>query len=416
MKATSPVDHEIYTVSRLNREIRTLLERQFPSPWVEGEVSNLSRPSSGHLYFTLKDEGAQIRCALFQNRARLFRGCPHNGQKVLVRGRISLYELRGDYQLIVEYVEDAGAGTLRQAYEALRLRLEQENLFAQSHKKTLPRFPQRIGVITSPTGAAIHDVLSTLERRFPSIPVLIYPVQVQGDSAANQIAKTIHCASTRRECDVLLLVRGGGSLEDLWAFNEEVVARAIFDCTLPLVTGIGHESDITIADFVADLRASTPTASAERVSPDRLEWLHNTGLLLDRLNRALQRHLGHQQQRFFDLNQRLQRQHPRYWIQNRAQQLDELDRRLQRIYLDRMNQKQLRLAALAGRLNALSPLATLQRGYAIARHKNGAIARQAAEFQPGDTLDIILNEGQLYSQVTAVNPDRWKPQPDQPQP
>ncbi|MEZ5574607.1 MAG: exodeoxyribonuclease VII large subunit [Candidatus Competibacteraceae bacterium] len=246
---------DIHTVSELTQAVRWLLEQHFPDVWVQGEVSNLSRPSSGHLYFSLKDARAQIRCALFQNRALLFRDCPRNGQQVLVRGRVSLYEPRGDFQIVVEYVEEAGAGALRRAYDELRLRLEREGLFAMDRKKALPRFPRRIGVITSPSGAALRDVLSVLRRRFPTLPVLLYPVPVQGDGAAERIAATIRLASERQDCDVLLLTRGGGSLEDLQAFNEEIVARAIVDCAIPLVSGIGHETDVTIADFAADRRA-----------------------------------------------------------------------------------------------------------------------------------------------------------------
>ncbi|HCB13744.1 MAG TPA: exodeoxyribonuclease VII large subunit, partial [Gammaproteobacteria bacterium] len=242
----------IHTVSELTQAARLLLENHLSNIWVQGEVSNLSRPSSGHLYFSLKDAKAQIRCALFQNRAWLFRESLRNGQHVLMRGRVSLYEPRGDFQVIVEYLEEAGIGALRQAYDELRLRLEQEGLFALERKQPLPCFPQRIGVITSPSGAAFRDVLTTLRRRFPSLPVLLYPVPVQGAGAGERIAQTIRKASGQRSCDTLLLVRGGGSLEDLWAFNEESVARAIVACTIPLVTGIGHETDVTIADFAAD--------------------------------------------------------------------------------------------------------------------------------------------------------------------
>ncbi len=283
---------EPYTVSRLNQEVRTLLEGEFSSLWVEGEVSNVSRPASGHCYFSLKDAKAQLRCALFQNRAFLFRNCPCNGQQVRLRGRISLYEPRGDFQMIVEYVEEAGAGALRRSYDELRLRLEREGLFASERKQPLPRFPCRIGVITSASGAAIHDVLSVLRRRCPQLPVLIYPIPVQGEQAADQIAHAIRLASQRRECEVLLLVRGGGALEDLWAFNQEIVARAIQACPIPLVTGIGHESDVTIADFAADRRAATPTAAAELASPDRLEWQHRIEQLAERLKETLQRQLA----------------------------------------------------------------------------------------------------------------------------
>lgn len=440
---------DIYSVSRLNQEARALLEGQFPSLWVEGEVSNLSRPSSGHLYFSLKDARAQIRCALFQNRAFLFRDCPHSGQQVLARGRVSLYEPRGDYQIIVDYVEEAGAGALRRAYDELRLRLEREGRFAPERKRPLPRFPRRIGVVTSPTGAAIRDVLATLDRRCPNLPVLVYPTPVQGDGAAERIALAIQRASRRRDCDVLLLVRGGGSLEDLWAFNQENVARAIFECAIPLVTGIGHETDVTIADFAADLRAATPTAAAELVSPDRAEWLRKVRLLDERLQRAAQRWLNGRRQRLEELAGRFVRLQPRGRLQNQAQRLDELDQRLRQALRNRLGQERLKLSGLAGRLrawipttrlreeqrrlqalarqlraatrhrlraasqqlrnlsgnlHALSPLATLNRGYAIVRRpSDGAIMRRASETNVGEIVEALLGEGRLHCEIKAVS-------------
>lgn len=394
----------IYSVSRLNQEARDLLEDVFPLLWVQGEVSNLSRPGSGHVYFSLKDPGAQIRCALFLNRAALFRNHLRNGQQLLVRGRISLYEPRGDFQLIVEYVEDAGAGALRLAFEQLRLRLEQEGLFAPDRKQALPRFPNRIGVITSPSGAAIRDVLTTLRRRCSSLPVLIHPVPVQGDGAAERIAAAIRLASQRRDCDVLLLVRGGGSLEDLDAFNQEVVARAIYACTIPLVTGIGHETDVTIADFAADLRAATPTAAAELTSPDRLEWLHKIQLLNDRLERALRRALLERRQRVDELTRRLIRQQPRRRLQDNAQRLDELSQRLRQALHNRLQTAELRLRHLSGQLHALSPLSTLNRGYAILRQPNGHIMRRADQARLGDTVEALLSRGRLHCQITAIDP------------
>ncbi|MCU0809065.1 MAG: exodeoxyribonuclease VII large subunit [Candidatus Contendobacter sp.] len=404
---------EIYTVSRLNQDVRALLEGEFPSLWVEGEVSNLSRPSSGHLYFSLKDAKAQIRCALFQNRAFLFRDCPRNGQHVLVRGRVSLYEPRGDFQIIVEYVEEAGAGALRRAYDELRLKLEREGLFAPEHKRPLPRFPRRIGVITSPTGAAIRDVLTTLRRRCPSVPVLLYPVPVQGDGAAECIASTLRLASERRDCDVLLLARGGGSLEDLQAFNEEPVARAIFACPIPLVTGIGHETDVTIADFAADLRAATPTAAAELASIDRLEWLRRTRLLAERLDSALQRQFAYQRQRLAELTRRLDRAQPRRRLQDRAQRLDDLDQRLRAAVRQRLETTSQRLRGLSSHLHALSPLATLDRGYAIVRrYPDGDILRRASEAHIGDIVEALLRQGRLHCQVTAIAPADWTPAVD----
>lgn len=394
----------IYTVSRLNQEARDLLEDVFPLLWVQGEVSNLSRPGSGHVYFSLKDPGAQIRCALFLNRAALFRNHLRNGQQLLVRGRISLYEPRGDFQLIVEYVEDAGAGALRLAFEQLRLRLEQEGLFAPERKQALPHFPNRIGVITSPSGAALRDVLTTLRRRYPSLPVLIYPVPVQGDGAAERIAAAIRLASQRRDCDVLLLVRGGGSLEDLDAFNQEIVARAIHACTIPLVAGIGHETDVTIADFAADLRAATPTAAAELASPDRLEWLRKVQLLNDRLERALRRELLDRRQRLDDLALRLVRQQPQRRLQDRAQRLDELSQRLQQAVRNRLRDAASQLNHWSSQLHTLSPLGTLQRGYAILRRTDGTILRRADQTQPGDTVTALLSQGRLSCTVTALDP------------
>ncbi len=448
----------IHTVSELSQAVRGLLEKRFPDVWVQGEVSNLSRPSSGHLYFSLKDARAQIRCALFQNRAFLFRDCPRNGQQVLVRGRVSLYEPRGDFQLIVEYVEEAGAGALRRAYDELRLRLEREGLFAPDRKKALPRFPRRIGVVTSPSGAALRDVLSVLRRRSPNLPVLLYPVPVQGDGAAERIAAAIRLASKRQDCDVLLLARGGGSLEDLQAFNEEIVARAIVDCAIPLVAGIGHETDITIADFAADLRAPTPTAAAELSSPDRQEWLRATRLLAERLERALRRRLSERRQRLHPLAERLARLQPHRRFHDRAQRLDELDQRLRQALNNRLDRERLRLAGLgtrlraqapaarlrsarqqlqalvlrqnaalhqrfqatrqhlqnlSGALHALSPLATLKRGYAIMRrYPDGTIVRQADQLQIGDPVDALLGSGRLRCEITAIDVENRAPSPD----
>ncbi len=394
----------IHTVSELTQAARLLLENHLSNIWVQGEVSNLSRPSSGHLYFSLKDAKAQIRCALFQNRAWLFRESLRNGQHVLMRGRVSLYEPRGDFQVIVEYLEEAGIGALRQAYDELRLRLEQEGLFALERKQPLPCFPQRIGVITSPSGAAFRDVLTTLRRRFPSLPVLLYPVPVQGAGAGERIAQTIRKASGQRSCDTLLLVRGGGSLEDLWAFNEESVARAIVACTIPLVTGIGHETDVTIADFAADQRAATPTAAAELASPDRLEWLNQIRLLNERLARGLHHRLDTQHQRLNELARRLDRLHPRQRLHNHAQRLDELDQRLLTATRQRLQMATQRLQSLSAHLHALSPLATLNRGYAIARrHPKGEILRRADQASVGGTVDILLGEGHLYCEIQAIS-------------
>src|SRR5580658_10163237 len=290
-------ERDIYSVSRLNREVRVLLERGFGALWLEAEISNLARPSSGHWYFSLKDSAAQVRCAMFRQRNMLGTFTPRDGQKVLVRGRIGLYEPRGEYQLIVDHMEDAGLGALKRQFEELSAKLAAEGLFAADRKRPLPGLPRRIGVITSPTGAAVRDILHVLARRFPAASVLIYPVPVQGAQAAAEIVAALELAGRRAECDVLILARGGGSLEDLWAFNDERLARAIVASLIPVITGIGHEIDFTIADFAADVRAPTPSAAAELVVPDAQEWLSVFSSLGTRLARCMRRRLEERRQR-----------------------------------------------------------------------------------------------------------------------
>ncbi|MCU7921893.1 MAG: exodeoxyribonuclease VII large subunit, partial [Candidatus Thiodiazotropha sp. (ex Dulcina madagascariensis)] len=275
---------EIYSVSRLVRETRAILEGSFPLIWVSGELSNLAQPASGHIYFSLKDEAAQVRCAMFRMKRQLLRFRPENGQQVTIRARVSLYEARGEFQLIVEQMEPAGEGALRLAFEQLKHKLATEGLFDSETKKPLPSPPNQLGIITSPTGAAVRDLLTVLRRRFPALPVIIYPVQVQGEDAPRQIIRMLQLANQRQECDLLILSRGGGSLEDLQAFNDEGLARAIHASQIPLVTGIGHEIDFTIADFVADRRAPTPSAAAELVSPDQQEWYQRVTQLARRLS------------------------------------------------------------------------------------------------------------------------------------
>jgi exodeoxyribonuclease VII large subunit len=279
---------DIYTVARLNREARGLLETGLPSLWITGELSNFSRPASGHWYFTLKDEAAQVRCAMFRQRNLMARVQPRDGMQVLLRARVGLYEARGDFQLIADHLEEAGEGELRRRFEALKLRLAGEGLFDAARKRPPPRFPRRIGIVSSATGAALRDVLQVLRRRCPAVPVLIYPVPVQGAGAAREIARMLAQADRRAEVDVLLLVRGGGSLEDLWAFNDEALARALAGLSLPVISGIGHEVDFTIADFVADLRAPTPSAAAELAVPDATTWLAGLAVTARRLAGAAQ--------------------------------------------------------------------------------------------------------------------------------
>ena len=444
---TAP-ERDIYSVSRLNLEARLLLEQGFPRIWLEGELSNVTRPSSGHLYFTLKDARAQIRAAMFRTRNQAIRFRPEEGLQVLVRARVSLYEPRGDYQLIVEHMEEAGDGALRRAFEELKRKLAAEGLFDAARKRPLPILPSRIGVITSPSGAAVRDVISVLRRRFPAIPVLIYPVPVQGKQAGGEIANAIRLAGARADCDVLILTRGGGSLEDLWPFNEEVVARAIHDCRIPLVSAVGHEIDFTIADFVADQRAATPSAAAELVSPDQFEWLARLAQLATRLENRLRHTLSDHHRQLAWLEKRLQQLHPGQYLRQQAQRLDELEQRArlvigfrikelnsrlneihaklqrhspgqqltrlglqQNLLVQRLDiamqgllaEKRRRLELACRSLDTISPLATLQRGYAIvSRLPERRILRQAATVKPGDRVEARLAEGTLVCTVDAA--------------
>jgi exodeoxyribonuclease VII large subunit len=444
----TPPERDIWSVSRLNREVRSILEGSLPLLWVEGEISNLARPSSGHLYFSLKDPAAQVRCAMFRNRNLHLRFRPENGMQVLIRARVSLYEGRGEFQLIAEHMEEAGHGALQRAFEELKAKLGREGLFARERKKPLPGLPRRIGVITSPTGAAVRDILHVLKRRFPAIPVLVYPVPVQGEGAAEHIADSLRLASRRGDCDVLILARGGGSLEDLWAFNEEVVARAIADCVIPVVSGIGHEIDFTIADFVADQRAPTPSAAAELVSPDgpawqrgfqaheerlrtqlggildekrqRLEWLwkrlwaqhpgqrlRERSQRLDewelRLNNALQNSVRHHRTRLAEMAARLHRHLPLYRLERLEANRIELSRRLHAALQSKLEAHGRHLAELSRTLDAVSPLATLGRGYAIARTEDGRVIRDAAQVETGDRIEVRLNKGRLGCRVEEMD-------------
>lgn len=435
----------IYSVSELATAARGLLEHSFPLLWVEGELSNLAKPRSGHWYFTLKDDKAQIRCAMFANRNRRVRQAPTDGDQILVRTRVSLYTARGDFQLIVESLEDAGEGALRRAFEQLRDRLAAEGLFDDAHKQPLPSTPRRIGVITSATGAALRDVCAVLRRRYPLGEALVHAVPVQGDAAPGAIVQALEAATTRAECDVLLLVRGGGSLEDLQPFNDESVARAIHACPIPVVAGVGHEVDVSIADFAADVRAPTPSAAAELVCPDLQEKTRHAQQLETRASSAAVRRFSDAGRQLQTLNGRLRRAHPRRRIERRMQRLDELDLRLrrrtsqqlertgirlrtavnalaahqpqQRIQQDeqRLNRIEGRLHAAAGHLlanahhryrlvgaglNAVSPLRTLARGYAIIEDPEHRVITDADAARPGDPVHIRLARGRLDAQVT----------------
>jgi len=447
---TAP-ERNIMTVSQLNRATSQLLGEYFMSVLVEGELSNLSMPSSGHIYFSLKDANAQVRCAMFRTQQRRLAFKPENGKQVVVKAQVGLYEPRGDYQLIVEHIEEAGDGALRRAFDALKLKLLAEGLFDSSVKQKLPALPSAIGVITSPTGAAIRDILTVLKRRFPAIPVIIYPVAVQGDNAKFEIAKAIATANSQKHCDVIILGRGGGSLEDLWAFNEETVARAIFASAIPIISAVGHETDTTIADFVADLRAATPSAAAEHASPDQQDWLSRFKHLEARLQQYLQRKINQQQQSLDWLNKRLEQQHPGQKLARNARRLDELESRLnqaiqtrlrnnaaaieaktaklwqhnpaikiarykqQQTYLnqrllatgkhklEKLNQ---RLSNLSQTLHAVSPLATLNRGYALVIDPAcGQIIRSVEQLALGDIVETRLEQGYFSSEIKGISHD-----------
>jgi exodeoxyribonuclease VII large subunit len=440
-------ERDIYTVARLNAEARMLLESGLPPLWVEGEISNFSTPSSGHWYFTLKDRAAQVRCAMFRSANYRTGFRPRDGQHVLVRGRVSLYEPRGDYQLIAELMEDAGEGALKREFEKLKARLAAEGLFDAALKLPLPPMPRRIAVVTSPTGAAVRDVLHILARRFPPAAVLVVPTPVQGAAAAGSIVAAIETASSIQDVDVIILARGGGSIEDLWCFNDERVARAIRASRVPVVSGVGHEIDFTIADFAADVRAPTPSGAAELVVPDRRALLSTLSSAFSRLRHIAVQTMARMQDRYGALAHRLARVHPGSRLQQQAQRLDELEMRLERAAGLKLTRVQERYAALAQRLarvhpggrlaqqaqrldelelrlrraaesllarvehrlklaqrglDAISPLATLERGYAIVSGPDGRVLQDATEVKPGDAIEARLRRGVVIARVTGV--------------
>jgi exodeoxyribonuclease VII large subunit len=437
---------DVYSVSRLNREVRSVLERGLGVVWVEGELSNFSQPASGHWYFSLKDREAQLHCAMFRMKNALVGFTPRDGAHLLLRGRISVYEARGEYQLIVEHLEEAGVGALKREFERLKTRLAAEGLFALERKRALPRFPRRIGVITSASGAALHDILRILARRFPPAAVLVYPAPVQGAAAVPALVAALETASRRAECDLLILARGGGSLEDLWPFNDERLARAIYACALPVVAAIGHEIDFTIADFVADVRAATPSAAAELVVPDRGACLEAVARDAQRLIASVQRELRRIATRLQGTQRRLALTHPGVRLQQQMQRLDDLTLRLAAGVRATLQRERLRLAhgrdrllrrspdrllqaqrirhhdllvrlrhagsarvalaaqrlALAQRaLNAVSPLATLARGFAIVTRPGGDVLSDAGAVSPGEEIEARLARGTLTARVTG---------------
>ncbi len=388
------------TVSQLNRQARSILEQGLGRLWVEGEISNIARPASGHVYFSLKDSSAQVRAAFFRQRQRGPVLNFKDGDQVLALGRVSLYEARGDYQLIVEQIEFAGEGALKRQFEVLKKKLDAEGLFDESRKQALPELPRRIGVITSPSGAAIRDIISVLARRFPSIPVVIYPAAVQGETAPAELQAALQSAIRRAECDVLIIGRGGGSLEDLMAFNDEQLARSIVNCPIPVVSAVGHEVDFTIADFVADLRAPTPSAAAEIVVPDRNDWLRSLNSLATRIVRLGRRTLDDLGQSLDWLGRRLVRSSPAATLERSAARLASLQQRLHGAAHRSVRDINHRLQLAARGLHSVSPLATLERGYAIVENaESGKVLLKASDVAPGDDIRARLSDGVLIATV-----------------
>ncbi|ENM5926133.1 exodeoxyribonuclease VII large subunit [Vibrio mimicus] len=443
---SSLANRNIYTVSRLNAEVRLLLENEMGIVWLVGEISNFSAPVSGHWYLTLKDSQAQVKCAMFKGNNRLVNFKPQNGQQVLVKARLSLYEPRGDYQIILESMQPEGDGRLQQQFEQLKMQLAAEGLFAQTRKKPLPENPRCVGIITSRTGAALHDILHVLKRRDPNLPVVIYPTLVQGEDAAIQIAQAIGRANSRAECDVLIVGRGGGSLEDLWCFNHEIVARTIAASNIPIISAVGHEIDVTIADFVADVRAPTPSAAAELVSRDNRHKQQALHQWQAKLASGMRHYLAQQHTQFARIQHKLDKQHPQARLERQQQQLDELSLRLEQKMHQRLTVQQQRwdrlshkiqlnspthlirqqrfnllqqeqrltqliqhhliqsrhqLALLSEKMDTVSPLATLARGYSVTRTAQGELVRQSAQVKPGDTLVTQLMDGEILSTVNS---------------
>jgi exodeoxyribonuclease VII large subunit len=438
-------DRQILSVSQLNRSVRHLIETQLPLLWVEGEISNFARPASGHWYLTLKDDQAQVRCAMFRNTNQRVAFQPANGNKVLVRCRAGLYEGRGEYQLIVEHMEEAGFGALQRQFDQLKASLASEGLFDSAHKKSMPQAVNHVGIITSPTGAAVKDVLSVLKRRFPAIKVSIFPTAVQGDQAAGQIVDTIAMANQHNQCDALIIGRGGGSLEDLWPFNEEAVARAIFSSQIPTISAVGHEIDFTIADFVADLRAPTPSAAAELISPDGSEMYAQFKGLEASLINTVHRRLQKYDQNVVNLHKRLR--HPGRKLQEQAQHLDHLDIRLKRAVRSRIEQHQHQIILKRDRLlrqhpksllmeygqkvkdavgqlsktvsqqlnakmrhaeqtihllDAVSPLKILSRGFSVIRDDKNVVIKSVSSVSLGENLKGRVADGEIHFAVTKT--------------
>ena len=400
INSSKPNEAKVFSVKEINRLVRELLEQSFPSFWISGEISNFISASSGHWYFSLKDDEAQVRCTMFKNKNIAADWVPKNGEKIEAKCIIGLYEARGEYQLNIELIRHAGAGLLSEAFNQLKEKLLKEGLFEPSRKKSIPQFPKSIGVITSPTGAAIEDILITLKRRSPHIPIFIYPSLVQGKEAPLAIVKAIETANTRMECDVLILARGGGSIEDLWAFNEEIVARAIVASKIPTITGVGHETDTTIADFVSDLRAPTPTGAAELVTSHTVELIKTIQAYKNQLNKMMASVIRELMQKIDYLEKRLIS--PRQQIQRQKEQIHQYIQRINQSMKNAMIQYRLNIDKLKLNLDHLSPHAVLSRGYSIITNVDGQIVNNVNQLKLDDKIHIQLNHGQADANISDL--------------
>lgn len=390
---------KVLTVTELNRLVAELLEGTFPLFWISGEISNLTLAASGHWYFSLKDSQAQVRCVMFKGKNSYLGWQPKEGDKIEARALVSLYQARGEFQLTIDFMQRAGLGVLFEAFEQLKAKLSAEGLFEPSRKKVLAAHPNTIGIVTSPDAAALRDVLTTLKRRAPQIPIIIYPTPVQGKGAATLIARAIQSADARKECDVLIICRGGGSIEDLWQFNEETVARAIAACSMPTISGVGHETDFTIADFVADHRAPTPTAAAEMATPDYTNVLTQLSRTQNYLQKQMQNSLNRYMQQLDYLARRLVS--PQHMINQQQEALAILKTRLTLAVGHQCNAQQQRLNILTKSLQHLNPQGVLSRGYALVQTKQGQVVTEAQSLQAGQLLDISLANGQVEVEVKS---------------
>jgi exodeoxyribonuclease VII large subunit len=398
----SPSPQQIWTVSQLNRLAREVLEQSFPLFWMSGEVSNFTRAASGHWYFSLKDSTAQVKCVMFKGRNSYVDFMPREGDKIEARCTVTLYEARGDFQLTVEFVQKAGLGALFEAFEKLKIKLAHEGLFDAAYKQVIPKYPKTIGIVTSPDAAALRDILTALKRRNPAISVIIYPTPVQGKGAAVQIAKAIHSANARQEVDTLLICRGGGSIEDLWQFNEEIVARAIDECTIPTISGVGHETDFTICDFVADVRAATPTAAAELASQDMQALKAQLTTIWSRLVRRMDVSLQNYAQKLDYLSRRLVS--PLQQIAMKSNQIKLLQNRMDMSLQRYIQMQQQRLLSLRNSLAQLNPHNVLARGYALVQDNAGKLVSDANQLAPAQKIHITFAQGNADAVISSTKP------------